>query len=447
MTRKVYAPNVHLFAFHLKDGSGKPAVIFAIFLVIQSGLHRLGLLLLQDYLKDTDRPNLLWDKCNFILSKKFALTKPLEIEEQIGYRVDLLKDKTQDDVALHFESKVSLDGTPLPITGFATPIRIHDTYVLTLNVRRPELDENGKKTNLLNPNFLKLLNPEGCLMPTEIGSSLGQTLLLTVWYPEEKDLLHRKSSQNRQQLRELADNCLREFIPHEYFCPDFYREGQLFGSPIFEYGIPTQGKDYCHVLVWVFCEAETDKKFTDHYSYFVGLFCYLNKVVTAYQLSRKVYNVLRDKYLAIEPYLEEIFQGMPVDRKITQKELNQFKEYLKEIPNIYSSYNKLICDLDRYRLNICTNAQNYKRELNDIQSKLPVEDCSFLSHFLNEDCRLFEEQVRSDLGYFQHGTALLEKAMTAIQGRVDIEQAESDRAFQNTIAIMGVGLTSTAVGA
>jgi hypothetical protein len=98
-------------------------------------------------------------------------------------------------------------------------------------------------------------------MPSEIGSSLGQTLLLTVWYTEEKQWLPWKSPQNRQELRELADNCLREFIPNQYSCPDFYREGQLFGSPIFEYGVPTQEKDYCHILIWIFCEADTSDKF------------------------------------------------------------------------------------------------------------------------------------------------------------------------------------------
>ena len=69
MTRKIYAPNVHLFAFHLKDSNPS---------------------------------NLLWDKCNTFLSQRFGITKTLEIEEQQGYRVDLLKDKTDDNVALHF---------------------------------------------------------------------------------------------------------------------------------------------------------------------------------------------------------------------------------------------------------------------------------------------------------------------------------------------------------
>jgi hypothetical protein len=413
MSKKVYAPNVHLFAFHLKD---------------------------------SHPPNLLWDKCNTLFSQRFGVTKPLEIEEQAGYRVDLLKDKTDDDVALHFESKIFLDGTPLPIAGLATPLRIHDTYILALNLRRPELDENQKKTNPLDLNVLELLNPSGCLMPSEIGSSLGQTLLLTVWYTEEKQWLPWKSPQNRQELRELADNCLREFIPNQYSCPDFYREGQLFGSPIFEYGVPAQEKDYCHILIWIFCEADASDKFIDRYSSFINLFCYLNQTVATYKLSRQVHQVLRQDYQAIEPYINTIFQGMPVDQLLTQDELNQFKKYLKDIPQKYLSYSRLIRDLDHYRLTIDINAQNYKRELNDIQSQLPAENLSFLSRFFDEDYRIFTEQIQSDLGYFQHGAGLLEKAMTAIQGRVDIDQAESDRSLQNTVAIVGVGLGGAGVG-
>jgi hypothetical protein len=61
------------------------------------------------------------------------------------------------------------------------------------------------------------------------------------------------------------------------------------------------------------------------------------------------------------------------------------------------------------------------------------ENLSFLTRFIDEDCRLFTEQIQFDLGYSQKGAALLEKAMTAIQGRVEIEQAESDRTTQNLL--------------
>ncbi|MDJ0616357.1 MAG: hypothetical protein QNJ63_06325 [Calothrix sp. MO_192.B10] len=94
-----------------------------------------------------------------------------------------------------------------------------------------------------------------------------------------------------------------------------------------------------------------------------------------------------------------------------------------------------------------------------------TEDISFLCSFFDEDCHLFIEQIQADLGYFQHGATLLEKAMTAIQGRVEIEQAQSDRTtqeilrkkeerdqvrdrnLQTTIAMVGVGLGAAGIGA
>ncbi|NEQ63668.1 MAG: hypothetical protein F6K53_42750, partial [Moorea sp. SIO4A1] len=193
MTSKVYAPNVHLFAFHLK----------------------------------TSQPTtLLWDKCNEIISQEFRVTKQLEIEEQSGYRVDLLKDKTTDDVALHFGSNVMLDNTSLAVTGVATPLRIQDTYALALNLRRPELEQNQTQpTQPVPSSFLEKLNPAGCLMPEEIGSSLGQTLLLTVWDREQKPWVPSNLLQHPQEIRKLADECLRAFIPAQIPCPHFNQEG------------------------------------------------------------------------------------------------------------------------------------------------------------------------------------------------------------------------------
>lgn len=431
MSTKVYAPNVHLFAFHLKDNN---------------------------------QPNLLWNKCNNILAQKFSVTKSLEIEEYQGYRVDLLKSKTDGDVSLQFESTIDHYGEQLPIAGFATPLRIHDSYVLTLNLRRPEFDENNKKTNPVELSFLELFNPSGCLMSNEIGASLGQTILLTVWYTPDKQWLPWKSPQNRQELRKLANDCLKEFIPNNYSCPDFNQEGQLFGSPIFEYGVPTQEKDYCHVLVWVYCQPETSEKFVNNYNNFVNLFHFFNKTVAAYHLSRKVYQVTRQDYQEIEGYINNIFQKIPVNKNLNQAELVEFKQYLKDLPQKYLSYSKLIRDLNQYRLTIEVNAQNYRREIRDIQSQLPSEDISFLSKFLDEDCKIFVEQIQADLGYFQDGTTLLENVTTAIQGRVEIEQAESDRTSQNllrkkeeadkirnenlqtAIAILGFGLGAAQIG-
>ncbi|NEQ81744.1 MAG: hypothetical protein F6K26_16270 [Moorea sp. SIO2I5] len=412
MTSKVYAPNVHLFAFHLK----------------------------------TSQPTtLLWDKCNQIFSEKFGVTKQLEIEEKSGYRVDLLKDKTTDDVAFHFGSNVILDNTSLAVTGVATPVRIQDTYALALNLRRPELEQNQTQpTQPVPSSFLEKLNPAGCLMPEQIGSSLGQTLVLTVWYTQQKRWVPWKLLQNRQELRQLADECLRAFIPAQIPCPHFNQAGELFGSPIFEYGVYNQSEKYCHILVWIFWEPEASDKFIDYYSKFINLFCYRNKVIRAYQLNRQVYKVIKTEYQNIEEYFDNTFQNWPASQSLSQGELNKFKEEIKSVSQKALDYSRLLRDLEHYRLTITINAENYKRELTDISSKLPQDDLSFLETFFN-DCRLFQEQIKSDLGYFGNGAGLLEQALSAIRARVEIEQAEREKRLQRSIALVGTGLAVSAI--
>ncbi len=74
-------------------------------------------------------------------------------------------------------------------------------------------------------------------------------------------------------------------------------------------------------------------------------------------------------------------------------------------------------------------------------------------------------QIAGDLGYFRHGTGLIEQAIASIRGIVEIEQARSDRANQlelrnrelaeknrddrlpSTIGAIGVGLVAGGIAA
>lgn len=447
---KVYAPNVHLFAFHLvNEDSVKQVVIFA-FLIVER-LYRLALLLLPD---DQEDNQLLWRKCQEIFTK-FNIKSTLNIEERKGYRVDLLKRTNPEDILLPLESEITSDNEQLKITGFAYPLRLHDTYILCLNLRRPEKEITSpteeEKTQLVSLQFFQCLNPEGCFLPQNIGSSLGQTLLLTVWYTPEKKWQFWKSIPNRQELRKLADQCLENFVARHSPLPEFNQAGELFNSPIFEYGFPSQIEGYCHILVWIFCDPETNQKLQDTYQNLINLFAYRNKIIQAYQNSRQVHLEIAEEYRKLDPYLDQIFQEMPVNENLTEVELNKLKQYIKDIPNQHREYSKLIRDLDNYRLTIEINIKNYQRELNDISSQVSGNNISFLETFLQEYCYLFQEQLQADLGYFKHETELLEQALNAIRGRVEIDQADrdriqqkdkekSDRQLQITLTAIGAGI-------
>ncbi|MGK7874167.1 MAG: hypothetical protein AB4426_12895 [Xenococcaceae cyanobacterium] len=80
MKEKVYAPNVHLFAFHLRNG-----------------------------LDSNYDSELLWKKCQEIFPK-FHISQELKIwEVEEGSRIDLLQGATDDNILLPLEGKISLN--------------------------------------------------------------------------------------------------------------------------------------------------------------------------------------------------------------------------------------------------------------------------------------------------------------------------------------------------
>ena len=402
---KIYAPNVHLFAYQLRKESE----------------HQ------KDNLKE------LFEKGENIL-KQFGINQTIDVQDKPGYRVELLAQQTEDDASIFFEK-----WSDSPITGIAYPVRIHDTFALALNVRRPEKNEQGIKTSDVDTDFFKRLHPSDCWMPSQVNASLGQTLLLTLWYTPEKTWQFWNSRKDQKKLRYLADKCLRAFIPDSSNTPPFYRSGELFGSPIFEYGIPDGLENYCHVLVWVFVTPETDRKLQEEYEKLVDIFGYRHKMSQAYTLSRAVYKVLYNSHKEIEEKIA-IVESLPDDKTLNSSNLEQVKKALKRIPRLNFSYVQLIRDLDNYRLPLKINIQNYKREIELIKKKYPQEDLSFIEKFSEENAHIFEEQIQADLDYFANGSDLLEKALDAIRGRVEIEQADRDRNLQITIAVVGVGI-------
>jgi hypothetical protein len=402
---KIYAPNVHLFAYQLQKKSGD---------------HK-------DNLKE------LFEQGEKIL-KQFGINQTIDIQDQPGYRVELAAQQTEDNASIFFEK-----WSDSPITGIAYPVRIHDTFALALNVRRPEKNEQGIKTSDVDIDFFKRLHPSNCWMPSQVNASLGQTLLLTFWYTPEKTWPFGNSKEKQKKLKSVADKCLRAFIPDNSNTPPFYRSGEIFGSPIFEYGIPDGLENYCHVLVWVFVTPEADKRLQEEYENLVDLFGYRHKIIQAYKLSRSVYKVLSNSHKEIEKKIA-IVESLPDDKTLNSRNLEEVKNALKRIPRLNFSYVQFIRDLDNYRLPLKINFKNYQREIELIKKKYPQEDLSFLEKFSDENARIFEEQIQADLDYFANGSDLLEKALDAIRGRVEIEQTERDRNLQITIAVVGVGI-------
>ncbi|NEO46484.1 MAG: hypothetical protein F6K55_21090 [Moorea sp. SIO4A3] len=478
MTHKIYAPNIHIFAFHLRNKSSS------------------------DSQPDTDyNSKLLWHKYDQICAK-FQIQQKLELREVAeGSRIALLKGATKDNILLPLEGKLSLNnGKGIRITGQACPLQIYDSYALGLNIRIPEV-ENNQKTEDVDLTVFNYFNPDQCFLPSKINSninsSLGQILLLTAWLPQ-------KHQQDSHVWKEIADQCVQNFLGEKDKdkCPPLYQEGQLFDSPIFEYGIPDKSQDYGQIFVWLFLgeevngnySARADENFCLFYQNFIDLFFYRQKVIRAYQISRDVYSDVKQQYQEIKKIINETTghrleayattqsqdkttdhrleacattqsqdkttdhrleacattqsqdkttdhrleacattQSQDNQRSLSEAELLDFKHKLRILPKLDLNYSDLLGQLESYSLTMKINAQNYSEKLQQLQEKLPKDDLRILSVFSDKISHTYQEQIKINLSYFGHSSGLLDKAISSIRGIVEIEQAERDRALEQAL--------------
>lgn len=412
---KIYAPNVYLFAFHLcnalESESNSPVEFTS-----------------------------LWQKCDEILQSKLAVSDKFndsylhKKDEPIGWRVNLIdKAKVNNRKSLPFAKEISVENESIPVRGFAEPLRIDDSYALGLQIRIPE-KVNSVKTPAVDASILQQFNPDNCLLPDFLQSYFGQTLLITAWLSVEQNQAAREDS---QFLKNLGKQCLEKLISGDNL-PDFCRQGELFGSPILEYENLSQPDSYCHMIIWFFNSATTDDIWDEtRYSDFMDLFLYRNKILRAYRDSRKLYAVIREEYKQIEQDIDTIFKYLQRDKAekrqskgagLKQDELEYLETQMIELPPRAVKYARLLIDLQFRENTIAINAQNYQNKLNQISLDITASkkyndrdaDLSFLSTFSTQNCPQFQRQIQADLGYFKHGSGLLDKAMEAIRGVVAI---------------------------
>lgn len=419
MHQQFYAPNVHLFAYDLKKNKN---------------------------------PYLLYQKCDEILAKlniaHFNLQQRVDlIKEPERLRVDLLNDEEigkNDNISLPFDGKVELDDKYIKFEGFAYPLRIQDCYTLNLNIRIPEKDDNNKATEYVDTRLLSHFNPDDCLLIDYINSSLGQTILITAWIPEEKreefyeywQMPLDLKNPTQLYLRELAKECLKTFIPDPQKQPPLHREAQLFGSPIYEFGILGDRTPYQHILVWLFCTHESDRKLQKCYQDLIDLFCYRNKIIQSYWDSRQVYKALDITYNQIEQEIDRV-EEITKDDNLSEENLQNLQRQLKILAKFASQYTRLMRNLEEQRNIITINTRSYAQKIKEINTKIENDysswfgnDLDFLERFIRINCRNFQEQIKANLGYFMPGAGLLDRSISSIRGIVEIEQTRIDRQRQ-----------------
>ena len=386
--------------------------------------------------QDTKENNSLWHHCDNILAKftDQNITPHLKFPPNSPYRVDLLP-----NVSLKFNSN-----TNSLIEGIVQPIQIQDSYALFLNIGCPE----NEATKNIDVSFIEKLNPENVLLIDGDDYFVGQTLLVT-------GLLTDDTPHDDTTLKTLADNC-RDALFHGNSSPIFYRSGKLFGSQIFEYDLINDIANYRHLLVWLFEDKQADKSFNACQQEILDLLFYRNKIIKYFQYSRQIYPELDREYRIIEKNMEIWQAQFSRGTVLTSAQLQEFQEQLKQLFRKAVTYTRLLRKLEDYDNTIALNLNNYTDLLSKICDILGIdkEELSILNNFSRKTTPYIRSQIAGDLGYFRHGTGLIEQAIASIRGIVEIEQARSELAQKNrddrlesTIQAIGVGLAAGGIAA
>ncbi|MGB7441329.1 MAG: hypothetical protein WA919_09705 [Coleofasciculaceae cyanobacterium] len=424
MSHKIYAPNVHLFAFHFGNGSSNESSSRTDF--------------------DSE---LLWQKCSEIFAY-FQIPQKLIIKPATeDYRVYLLAGESENKALLPLSGKILLAGQETRITGFACPLQIEKSYALALNIRIPQFDGTGEETEEIDISSFRNLNPANCFLPEQINSSLGQTLLITAW-------LSPQQQAEPSLWRVIADQCVQDFLGESKVnCPPLSQEDQLFGSPIFEYGTPYQNQTHGHLFVWFFFRPtvntqsssssnSSDENFSFFYQKLIDL-CYLRqKIFKVYQLSRSLYEDIFTGHQQIKVIINEVARKTPVQQpsktqnktgSLSDSDLNYFQEQLKTLPQLALQYSDWRSDLERYRLIVDMSRKTYGERIRQIDERLPNNDLGFLVFFQEKTALQLQKEIEACIDSCAYSSNLVDKALISIRGIVEIEQTQRERALEEAM--------------
>ncbi|MEH2227862.1 hypothetical protein [Nostoc sp.] len=400
-TGKVAYPKLTLYAFHLKHSlAEKPK-------------------------QPVKNANDLWLKCQQI-GKQLSVPK-LETLPEIIEKANNKKTSITGEILERILTFTAIQHQQnLHLSGEVNPLQIRDTYALdlTLRYRHPEVKIAD----------LRGLNPDGLLLSKNINASLGQTLVFFAHPVEKIDDEQAFAYACVQAL--LSEKKVQEL---NIYCQ---HQGQLLGSPIFEYNNDADSpKEQCHLLIWLNTHditTELENK-GEYYYLLIDLLLCRSKIIYARSEAIWCHEKARSTYSELEKYKQEF-------KEQKNNSFDKFNQWLNEIPEISFNYVDYLRDLELHRTTIKTNSKNYRLyldKLNKICSK--SDNLEFLSDFLELAEDTFVEQINTNLAYLNPGQNLFDQMIATIRGIVEVEQAKRDRSLENTIQVVGIAFGGGAI--
>ncbi|MEG4456934.1 hypothetical protein [Microcoleus sp. N9_A1] len=406
--------------------------------------------------------------------KDFAAKLPTNIRLSLFGHDSVFESEYLELLTNRFEGFTDSDK---PFEGYYYPVRLNDTYGLLLGCSFKE-DRTPHPVSCLAQFQAKIKEKLNNQHP-----NIGQTWLIVT----EMD------NQNISP-EEVAKKCCLSLNIGLQWERDFQGKGSFLGGSIFELSryelrieestqdakprTIQQLQENIHLIIAVMPSSDAAKTvWEDFNTELLRLFCYRHKVFWAYAQSRYLKQQLKKDFRVINQLVGNIYS----------QNLKQLCKTVVDAHNILPKYTTELNYLDAQIRTIEINAINYSRRigtigdrLNQIQTQnaqnpiaqiLPILswfqsatatsnptctnptpllsqianlqhpcDLKFLEKFSEEVEEKYKLQVQKDYANLSPGLQLLQDLINSSRAITEIEQAQRDRTFQNTVGIIGAGL-------
>ncbi|MCC3405895.1 MAG: hypothetical protein JGK17_09950 [Microcoleus sp. PH2017_10_PVI_O_A] len=406
--------------------------------------------------------------------KDFAAKLPTNIRSSLFDRDSVFESDYLELLTNGFEDFTDSDK---PFEGHYYPVRLNDTYGLLLGCSFQE-DRTPHPVTCLAKFQAKIKEKLNNQYP-----NIGQTWLIVT-----------EMDNPNISPEEVAKKCCQSLNIGLKWERDFQGKGSFLGGSIFElsrYELlmdeSTQNakprtiqeiQKNIHLIIAVMPSSDAAKiVWEDFNTELLRLFCYRHKVFWAYAQSRYLKQQLKKDFRVINQLVGNI----------GSQNLKQLRKTVDDAQKISPKYTIKLNYLDAQIRTIEINAINYSRRigtigdrLNQIQAQngqnpiaqiLPIlswfqsatatsnptstnptpllsqlanlqhpYDLKFLEKFSKDVEEKYQLQVQKDYANLSPGSQLLQDLINSSRAITEIEQAERDRNFQNTVGIIGAGL-------
>jgi len=246
--------------------------------------------------------------------------------------------------------------------------------------------------------------------------NIGQTWMLSGWLESGTDA-------EAEELATKAYKCLfkKDAVPQEK------GSGEFLGGKVTEFG-GDKIEDNLQLLVILYSDEPAFRECTDFYINWQDLLCFRHKIIWAYQ-----------KSLLLKERLVKNYNQIVTMRNTSKWELPKLLEAMGKLSDFTIDLNYL--EFQYSTINV--NLEKYEKELAQMQAKArPTDDLKFLQVFCDRAKENYPKQVKKDIDNFRPALEILQSLTDTIRGTVEIRKAEGDRAFQNIVGIVGVGLST-----